>query len=133
MNLLMALISGSVFGFGLVLSGMTDTNKVIGFLDVQQWDYDLMFVMVGAIAVMFVTYRWVVTHSAPVYAESFSIPTHTVIDKKLVVGSLLFGIGWALYGLCPGPSVISLLYQHTSLAVFFVSMLVGFFVVDRVK
>lgn len=112
---------------------MTNTNKVIGFLDIANWDYDLAFVMIGAIAVMFVAYHYVAKRSAPLFADSFGIPTNTAIDKNLIIGSILFGIGWGLYGLCPGPAIISLLYQQSSIYMFFIFMMIGFLLGNKIK
>ena len=100
--------SGLLFAVGLGISGMTDANKVIGFLNVAgQWDPSLAFVMVGAIAVHLVTYRLIVRRPSPIFADLFLIPTITDINPRLVGGAALFGVGWGLGGFCPGPGVVS--------------------------
>ena len=100
--------AGLLFALGLGVSGMTDANKVIGFLNVAgTWDPSLAFVMVGAIGVHLATYRWIVKRSSPVFNDLFLIPTITDINPRLVGGAALFGIGWGLGGFCPGPGVVS--------------------------
>lgn len=107
-TILSALISGLVFGIGLGLSGMTQADKVIGFLDVtDNWDPSLAFVMGGAIAVHFVLYRLILRQPSPLFGERFGIPTRTDLDARLIGGSALFGVGWALGGYCPGPGLVS--------------------------
>ena len=103
-----ALASGLLFGVGLVVSGMVKPTKVIGFLDVGgRWDPSLAFVMVGAIAVHFVLLRLAKRRPAPLFEERFHLPTRRDIDSRLVVGALLFGVGWGLAGYCPGPALTS--------------------------
>jgi uncharacterized membrane protein YedE/YeeE len=105
---LAALGSGLVFGAGLVVSGMTKPEKVIGFLDLfGAWDASLAFVMLGAIAVHFVAHRLVRGRSAPLLAPRFALPTRRDIDMKLVVGAAVFGVGWGLAGYCPGPGLVA--------------------------
>lgn len=105
---LVIFLSGVVFAIGLGLSGMTDADKVINFLDVGgAWDPSLGFVMVGAIGVHFVLYRLILRRSSPLWAERFGIPSRTDLDARLIIGSGLFGVGWALGGYCPGPGLVS--------------------------
>ena len=100
--------AGLLFALGLGVSGMTDANKVIGFLNVAgTWDPSLAFVMVGAIGVHLATYRWIIKRPSPVFADGFLIPTITDINPRLVGGAALFGVGWGLGGFCPGPGVVS--------------------------
>ena len=102
-------IAGLLFAIGLGVSGMTQADKVIGFLNVPGgWDPSLAFVMGGGIAVHFVLFRFILRRESPVFGEHFGIPTRTDIDARLVGGSALFGIGWALGGYCPGPGLVSL-------------------------
>ena len=124
-RLLVSFISGLLFGVGLLISGMTDTAKVQGWLDILgQWDPTLAFVMGGAIIPM--AAAWAITaKKAPVFASSFSMPSKKAIDKKLLAGSILFGMGWALAGLCPGPAIAALGFGGTGIILFFVSMIVG--------
>jgi uncharacterized membrane protein YedE/YeeE len=129
---LIALVSGLLFGAGLVVGGMTDPRKVIGFLDIGgAWDPSLAFVMLGAVTVHFVAYRWVRGNAAPLFADEFAIPTLRHIDRKLVGGSALFGVGWGLAGYCPGPSIVSLGAGGRDAFVFVVAMFIGMFLVSR--
>ena len=124
-RLLVSSISGLLFGGGLLISGMTDTAKVQGWLDVLgQWDPTLAFVMGGAMIPMAAAWA-IIAKKAPVFDLSFSMPSNKTIDLKLLVGSVLFGMGWALAGLCPGPAIAALGFGGTGIILFFVSMIVG--------
>jgi hypothetical protein len=104
-----ALISGIVFGVGLSLSHMIDPNKVLNFLDITgNWDPSLLFVMIGALTIAMIAFRWVLKRPAPVWAETFDLPKKRSIDLKLITGAAIFGIGWGMSGYCPGPSVTGL-------------------------
>jgi uncharacterized membrane protein YedE/YeeE len=108
MNRLIEFLVGLLFGFGLILSGMTDPGKVIGFLDVAgNWDPSLAFVMAGAIGVHFVAHRLVLRRTAPLFDDRFHMPTRRDIDPRLLGGAGLFGVGWGLGGYCPGPALVS--------------------------
>jgi len=124
--LLFISISAILFGVGLGLSGMTRSSKVLGFLDVfGVWDPSLMFVMLGAIAVYATAFHFVSKRlSKPLLANEFSLPNTGKVDRGLIGGSILFGVGWGLAGVCPGPAVI-LSTVSTSGFVFFSSMLIG--------
>ncbi len=125
MRYVIAIIAGSLFGAGLFLSGMTDTTKVQGWLDVfGDWDPTLAFVMGGAILPMLLAWR-MTAHRAPLVGGSFPEPTGSLIDRKLVLGSVAFGAGWGLAGLCPGPAIASLSYGGAGGLVFLAAMLVG--------
>ena len=127
-----ALLAGVLFGAGLLISGMTRPQKVIGFLDLfGAWDASLMFVMVGAIAVHFVAYRLIRGRSAPLLAPKFSLPTRRDVDLRLIAGAALFGVGWGLGGYCPGPAVTSLATSTTAVLVFVGAMLLGMFSAQR--
>lgn len=131
---LSALICGAVFGIGLWLSGMTDTTKVQGWLDVfGDWDPTLAFVMGGALLPMAVAWR--VAARRRVSALGTAIPTRpeTPVDAKLVVGSTLFGAGWALSGLCPGPALASLGFGGMGGVVFLIAMLGGMVIAPAAK
>ena len=105
----MILLGGALFGSGLVVSGMTDPSKVIGFLDFfDRWDPSLVFVMLGAVSVYAIGYRLVIKSPGPVCADAFSIPTRSDLDARLIVGAILFGAGWGLAGYCPGPAITGL-------------------------
>lgn len=107
MNIVFALLAGLIFGIGLIVSGMANPQKVIGFLDVTRvWDPSLALVMGGAISVGFFAFRMAKKRSRPVCAEKMLLPTATQIDKRLVGGAVLFGIGWGLAGICPGPGLV---------------------------
>jgi len=123
---LSAFLCGALFGAGLLVSGMTDTTRVQGWLDVfGDWDPTLAFVMGGAILPMSVA--WIVARRRRISALGTPIPvaTDTTVDVKLVLGSTLFGAGWALAGLCPGPALASLGYGGTGGMVFLLAMLAG--------
>lgn len=128
-----ALLAGAVFGFGLALSGMTRTEKVRGFLDfLGAWDPSLMFVMGGAVLVHMVAYRVVARRASPVFASTFLVPTRSDLTARLVVGSAIFGAGWALGGFCPGPGLVSLVSGAPSAAAFVVAMFAGVAIIDLV-
>ena len=134
MKLLMALLCGMLFGFGLALSGMTDINNVIGFLDLfGDWNPMLAFVMVGGILVSLPFFQFGLGKiKAPLFADVFRLPTRTDIDGRLIGGAASFGIGWGLVGLCPGPAIGSLAYLDIDILYFGVAMLAGMFVTDFV-
>jgi uncharacterized membrane protein YedE/YeeE len=123
---LIALFSGLLFGAGLAISGMNDTAKVQGFLDLfGQWDMSLAFVMGGALLVALPLFRWILGRQKPVLAERFFTPSNAVIDRRLISGSVLFGCGWALIGYCPGPALAALVYGYWQTLVFVVAMFSG--------
>lgn len=125
-NALAALVVGFIFAMGLGLSGMTQPQKVIGFLDLfGQWDPSLIFVMVGAILVHFVTYKLIRKKSSPLLSSHWHVPTKKEITPALLTGSFIFGIGWALGGFCPGPAITSVASFNKMPVIFVVSMLVG--------
>ncbi len=128
MKALIALLCGTLFGAGLALSGMNDTAKVLGFLDIfGAWDPALLWVMVGAVSVTLIGYPQVLKHPVPRLGEKFYLPTNTVIDKKLLIGASVFGLGWGLYGYCPGPAITALVYLQPEPWVFVFAMAVGMF------
>ncbi|WP_441241015.1 DUF6691 family protein [Tardiphaga sp. 768_D3_N2_1] len=117
---------GLVFGIGLLISGMTDTGKVLGFLDIfGAWDATLAFVMAGAVAVTGLGFALARRRGAPVLAATNLWPTRKDVDTPLVVGATLFGIGWGLVGLCPGPALVNLAGLGLPVIVFVVAMAVG--------
>ena len=130
---LVALVVGLLFGLGLVIAGMTQPQKVIGFLDVfGNWDPSLMFVMIGAIAVHFVAYRFVRHRTSPLLADTFYIPDRKGIDRPLVIGAVLFGMGWGLGGYCPGPAITSLVTFNLDVILFVVAMIGGMWLQELV-
>ena len=129
-----ALIAGILFGLGLTLSGMSDPAKVLGFLNIAGgWVPDLIFVMGGAVVVTLIFTPLVVKRARPLLADSFSLPTTKTLDKRLVSGAVLFGVGWGLSGYCPGPAVVSLLYGYESTIVFCLAMLAGMSIEGRIS
>ena len=124
-----ALLLGLVFGLGIAVSGMINPAKVINFFDVAgHWDPSLAFVMGGALVVTAVGYRLVLARARPVLADSFSLPSATHIDRRLVGGSALFGIGWGLSGFCPGGALPALGLGRIEPIAFVAAMLAGIWV-----
>lgn len=125
-TLLPPVISGALFGGGLTLSGMTDPARVRGFLDVfGQWDPTLAFVMGGAVIVMAIAWRIQPRMKRPLFGEKFSLPDRRDVDNRLLAGSALFGIGWGIAGLCPGPAVASLALSPLAVLPFLAAMFAG--------
>ncbi|CAE6939965.1 DUF6691 family protein [Vibrio alginolyticus] len=122
-----ALVSGILFGMGMAVSGMIDPAKVIGFLDVAgSWDPSLAFVMGGALAVFLPSYFLIIKpRKQSVSGAEMCTPTNTKIDSRLLSGAAIFGLGWGLAGICPGPAVASLSYGNITIVLFFVAMLAG--------
>jgi hypothetical protein len=119
---------GLVFGLGLLISGMIEPEKVLGFLDFfGAWDATLAFVMAGAVAVAGVGFALARRQSAPLFALRFSWPSRSDIDAPLVAGSVLFGIGWGLSGICPGPALVNLAGLSAPMIVFVAAMVLGMF------
>ncbi len=126
MKLLLALLAGLVFGLGLILSGMTDPAKVIGFLDLAgNWDPSLGLVMGGAVLVGLVTFRFSVRRTKAFLGDAMHIPTARQIDRRLVLGGITFGVGWGLAGYCPGPALASLASGGFQALLFVAAMLTG--------
>ncbi|MEO1149669.1 MAG: DUF6691 family protein [Pseudomonadota bacterium] len=122
----MIYLAGLLFSFGLIVSGMINPQKVIGFLDLfGEWDASLAFVMAGAVIVNFFGFRLVTKKPNPLYADGFSIPTRADIDRDLVLGASIFGIGWGLVGLCPGPAMAALSASPDKATIFVAAMLIG--------
>ena len=125
-RLLIALVSGTLFGAGLALSGMLNPARVRGFLDLfGHWDPTLAFVMGGALVVMAIAWRIQRRMERPIVCDEFSLPGTSLIDRKLVAGAVLFGIGWGLAGLCPGPALASLAINPGKVILFVVAMAAG--------
>jgi uncharacterized membrane protein YedE/YeeE len=132
-RLLTALISGIVFGIGMAISGMTNTKRVQGFLDFfGAWDPTLAFVMGGGLLVTTIGYRLILRQPAPLFAEKFSLPTKSAIDKPLLLGAAIFGIGWGLVGYCPGPALAGLTYGYAPTLTFIPAMIVGLLIAHRI-
>lgn len=125
-QILIALFAGVLFGAGLAVSGMADPQRVRGFLDLLgAWDPTLAFVMGGALVPMVIAWRVQKRMAAPVSAAQFSLPAHRDIDPRLVGGAALFGVGWGVAGLCPGPAIADLAIAPVPAAIFVMAMLVG--------
>ena len=124
-----ALLSGLLFGAGLAVSGMADPSRVRAFLDVTgQWDPTLGFVMGGAMLPMIVAWRIKARLDQPLVSDSFHVPATATIDRKLVGGAALFGVGWGIAGLCPGPALADLAVRPLPAATFVAAMLGGMLV-----
>lgn len=134
MTVFIALLAGTLFGAGLLISGMMDPEKVIGFLDLfGNWDPSLLFVMGSALIVTVPAFKFILRRKKPVFNDSFSLPLKTHLDKYLIAGAAIFGVGWGLYGYCPGPAISSLASLNTAGFLFVPSMLVGMWLANRVS
>lgn len=121
-----AFLTGLVFGLGLLVSGMANPDKVLSFLDLAgAWDPSLALVMAGAIAVGLIAFGFIKGRSHSLLGEPMRLPTKTQLDRRLVLGSLGFGVGWGLAGFCPGPAVVALGAGEIKAVIFVVAMLAG--------
>lgn len=132
-RLVVALLAGAVFGFGLALSGMIDPARIIGFLDIasRRWDPSLIFVLGGAVIVAAPGVMVQRRMAKPVLGDEFHLPGKAGIDERLLVGSAIFGIGWGLAGFCPGPAVSALSTGLAPVALFVCAMTAGMILHDR--
>ena len=131
---LFAFLSGALFTLGLAVGGMTEPRKVRAFLDFTgAWDPSLAFVMLGAVGVYGVLYPLITRRSSPLHCSEFSLPSKSVIDARLVSGAALFGVGWGLAGLCPGPAWSALGTGSGTVLVFVVAMLAGMLLVRALE
>lgn len=134
MSKVIEFLVGLIFGLGLILSGMTNPAKVIGFLDLfGQWDPSLAFVMGGAILVGLFAFAIAKKRTTNFLGGAMQLPKNTHIDKRLVIGSLVFGAGWGLAGFCPGPALVSLASGYEKAALFVVAMLLGMLLFERLE
>ena len=134
MNKLVALFCGTIFGIGLVISQMINPAKVLGFLNVfGEWDPSLALVMVGALIISSPLFHLFKNKEKPIFSTSFSISENKEIDKRLIFGSILFGGGWGLAGLCPGPAISSIALLNISSGTFVFSMFIGFFIASKIN
>ncbi len=132
MNKIVSLLFGIIFGIGLVISQMINPAKVLGFLNLfGEWDPSLAFVMIGALIISSPSFHLFKNKEKPIFSSSFSIPNKKEIDKELIFGSILFGAGWGLVGLCPGPAITSIALFNVSSAIFVVSMFIGFYIASK--
>ncbi|MBB5417285.1 putative membrane protein YedE/YeeE [Paraburkholderia atlantica] len=117
---------GLLFGVGLALSGMTRPEKVLGFLDVTgQWDGSLLFVLGGAVVTAMVAFHFILNRHTPLLGERIDLPKETSVDRKLIVGAVIFGIGWGAVGYCPGPAIALLAQPNVEAVYFLPSMIAG--------
>jgi uncharacterized membrane protein YedE/YeeE len=129
---LLAAVSGVIFGLGLIIAGMANPAKVLAFLDLAgAWDPSLALVMAGAIGIAILPFTVLKKKTKSWSGEPMRFPTKKVIDKRLIIGSLLFGIGWGIAGICPGPSIVLLGMGITKGAAFVVMMCCGMWLADR--
>ena len=134
MNKLVALFCGTIFGIGLVISQMINPAKVLGFLNVfGEWDPSLALVMVGALIISSPLFHLFKNKKKPIFSTSFSISENKEIDKRLIFGSILFGAGWGLAGLCPGPAISSIALLNISSVTFVFSMFIGFYIASKIN
>ena len=134
MNKLVALFCGTIFGIGLVISQMINPAKVSSFLNVfGEWDPSLAFVMIGALVVSSPLFHLFKNKEKPIFSSSFSISENKEIDKRLIIGSILFGAGWGLAGLCPGPAISSIALLNISSVTFVFSMFIGFYIASKIN
>jgi uncharacterized membrane protein YedE/YeeE len=123
---LTAFFAGLIFGLGLLLGGMANPAKVLGFLDLSgAWEPSLGFVMAGAIAVAILPFNWARKQKKSLLGSPMQLPVKRELDSRLIGGSLLFGVGWGIAGICPGPAVAILLTGHWQIIVFVLAMLAG--------
>ena len=121
-----AFVAGLIFGLGLLLAGMANPAKVLGFLDLAgAWDPSLAMVMVGAIGVALLPFTWARRQSRSLLGAAMQLPQKRELDRRLILGSLVFGIGWGIAGICPGPGVAILLTGHWQALLFVAAMLAG--------
>jgi len=129
-----SLLVGLIFAIGLGLSGMTQVQIVRGFLDITgDWNFNLIGVMAGAIGVHSVLFYMIKKRSSPLLDSKFHLPTRKDIDKKLLTGAALFGIGWGWAGICPGPGIVSIVSGDMNIFIFIGSMLLGMFLFKKIE
>jgi uncharacterized protein len=134
MKLFLTFLFGIIFGLGLIISQMTDPSKIINFLTFNEnWDGSLILVMVSSMLIMMATWRWVFKREQPLIGDSFTIPNLKHIDKRLVTGAAIFGMGWGISGICPGPGLVQLTTFQADFWLFFGCVLIGMFGARQVK
>ena len=132
MRILMSLAAGLLFGLGLAISGLLNPAKVKAFLDVTgAWDPSLIFVLGAGVVVVFIGYRMAFAIKKPLFDDQLHLPTKTRIDRPLIIGSSIFGVGWGLAGFCPGPAIASLSLGLLPAVIFAVAMFIGMVTHDR--
>jgi len=134
MNKIVSLLCGIVFGIGLVISEMINPEKVLGFLNIfNDWDPSLAFVMMGALIISTPAFHLFKNKKKPLFSSNFLISPKKEVDKKLIIGSVFFGAGWGLIGLCPGPAITSLALLNMNSVFFVTSMFAGFYIALKVN
>lgn len=134
MTQMVALLIGAVFGGGLYLAGMTNPSKIVNFLDIAgTWDPSLIFVMGGGIPVAAIGFFILKKREKPLIFDDIQVPTHGVIDRPLVIGSVLFGVGWGVSGLCPGPAFASVLLEPAIIIPYLMALVLGSLAYDRIQ
>ncbi|MFL4558652.1 DUF6691 family protein [Yersinia kristensenii] len=137
MNLLFSLLAGLVFGLGLIVAGMANPAKVLGFLDISGlWDPSLALVMAAAVAIATLGFGWAKKRKTSLLGQPLQLPTSTRIDRRLLGGSVLFGVGWGLVGICPGPALVLLgagIYKGVIFAVAMVAGMAIFSLIERYR
>ena len=129
-----SLLAGLVFGIGLVVSGMADPAKVIGFLDLAgRWDPSLALVMAGAIAVGVIAFAFARRRTRSFLNTAMALPSNSAVDRRLVLGSLVFGVGWGIAGFCPGPGLVALGMGESKALIFVVAMVAGMAVFELLE
>lgn len=129
-----SLLAGLVFGLGLIVSGMANPAKVLGFLDLAgPWDPSLALVMGGAVAVGFVAFLFAKTRTRSLLGAEMKLPSARHIDRRLVIGSTLFGAGWGVAGFCPGPGLVALGMGETKALIFIAAMLAGMLLFELIE
>jgi hypothetical protein len=133
-RILIALVSGLIFGAGLVISEMVNPVKVQNFLDLfGNWDPSLAFVMGGAVGVTLISSRFILKRKTPIFAERFYMALKTSVDSRLFIGASLFGIGWGLSGYCPGPGIVNALINPSEALVFLPALVIGGFIGQKLS
>lgn len=133
MSLLLSLVTGALFGLGLAIAGMLNPTKVVAFLDITgNWDPSLAFVMGAGLVVNLIGWQIAKRRTQPIFESRFHLPQASQIDRRLLIGSALFGIGWGLAGLCPGPAITSLAFLDSDAVIFFIAMAAGLLVSRRI-
>ena len=134
MKLSAAYAIGLIFGLGILMSGMANPAKVLNFFDVTgSWDPSLAFVMGGAVVITFFGYRWALSHAKPLFETDFRLPTSSDIDQRLIIGSLIFGVGWGIAGFCPGGALPALGTGNSTVILFVASLITGIYLTRRLE
>lgn len=133
MQLIITLILGFIFGLGLIISGMTNPDKVLNFLTFNKhWDGSLIIVMAVAMTIMMGAWFWLTKKGTPLFSEKLSLSDFKQVDMRLIIGSVLFGLGWGLSGICPGPGLVQLVSLKTEFWLFFAAVLGGMWITKKV-